>query len=275
MALPSGQATFSDFCRPGALPLSAIVVVYNELEKLPSCLRSVSFCDEVILCDISCSNASRSIARELATKIIAAEKVPYKEIILPSLVAEARHDWLLLLDPDEVVDVRLVPLIRTALSAVTPEVCGVRLPWRFYFKGEALRSTPWGGLKYKSFIVNRKRVEFRPLVHHELQQHAGTEWFTIEETSGAVVHHYWIDSYAQFFEKHLRYIQAEGEARYKKGKRFEIRKLVSYAISLSASQLRPTAWLKDGRRGIVLCCLYIWYEVLSALSLRKYQRSRQ
>jgi hypothetical protein len=98
------------------------------------------------------------------------------------------------LDPDEVMDPHLVPLIREALAAPPPDVCGYGLPWEFYFRGRKLSATPWGGHKYKGTLINRTRVEVRPLVHRGMAPHVGMRWGTIDGPETAIIHHFWIDA---------------------------------------------------------------------------------
>ena len=44
------------------------MVVYNEERRLEACLKSLSFCDEIIVCDIGSEDRSAVIAEELANK---------------------------------------------------------------------------------------------------------------------------------------------------------------------------------------------------------------
>ena len=253
------------------LPLSAIVVCYNEDARLRDCLRSLLFCDEIIVCDLGSEDRSVAIASGLATSILHAEHVPYVEVVMPSLVEQARHDWIFRLDPDEVVDPHLVPRIRDALIESREKVCGYHLPWEFYFRGRKLIGTPWGGRKYKEFITNRNRVEYQTYVHSSVTARPGMHWETIDGPGTAVVRHFWVDTYRQLFEKHWRYLQYEGEARYKTGQEFGTLRFLVNSLRLLKNNLRPSAWWKDGLRGLFLCCFFVWYETSARLFLLAYQ----
>jgi glycosyltransferase involved in cell wall biosynthesis len=253
------------------LPLSAIVVSFNEEVRLADCLKSLLFCDEIIVCDLGSTDGSLAIAAKLATRVIRADRVPVSDVIVPSVVGEASHDWILRLDPDEVIDPELEPLIRRALAEPQPDVCGYNLPWRFYFCGKRLAVTPWGGRKYKGSLANRTRLRFQPYVHRGATALPGMHWETIEGSETATIHHFWVDSYAQLFEKHLRYIRIEGEARYHTGERFRAWTALKCLARLLLINLRPAAWWKDGLQGLFLCCFFVWYEASAALSLRAYQ----
>jgi glycosyltransferase involved in cell wall biosynthesis len=253
------------------LPLSATVVSCNEEVRLADCLKSLTFCDEIIVCDLGSTDRTLAIAAELATSVLSAEHVPYAEMVIPSLVEQARHDWIFRLDPDEVVDPHLVPWIRQALIESPDLVCGYYLPWEFYFRGRKLIGTFWGGRKYKVFVTNRTRVEYRPYAHYPVTARPGMRWETIDGPAEAIIHHFWVDTYGQLFEKHLRYLENEGEARYKTGQRFRTSAFLLNSLGLLKHNLRPSAWWKDGLRGLFLCCFFIWYETSARLSLLAYQ----
>jgi glycosyltransferase involved in cell wall biosynthesis len=74
------------------LPLTAIVVCFNEDRRLADCLKSISFCDEIIVCDLGSTDRSLAIAAELATKVTHAERVPVNDVIFLFLFVEIRHD---------------------------------------------------------------------------------------------------------------------------------------------------------------------------------------
>ena len=96
-------------------------------------------------------------------------------------------------------------------------------------------------------------------------------WKTIDGSEGAIIHHFWIDTYGQLFKKHWRYIRIEGKARYKTGERFRIVSFLMNSLRLTKHQLRPASWWNDGLLGLFLCSFFVWYETSARLSLLIYQ----
>jgi hypothetical protein len=97
-------------------PLCVGVLARDEVEELERCLGSVGWADEVVvLLDSRGSEACEAVARKLASRV---EKQPYAGDLAQkrACTALASHDWVLLLDADEVVTPELARSIRAALQ---------------------------------------------------------------------------------------------------------------------------------------------------------------
>jgi len=95
--------------------LSVCVIVCDEERELPRCLDSVGFADEiVIVVDAKSTDRSEAIARERASRV---EVRPYDGDIEQKRFATslATRDWILVVDPDEVVRPQLAESIQAAL----------------------------------------------------------------------------------------------------------------------------------------------------------------
>src|ERR1700755_3103275 len=80
--------------------LSACIITYNEADRIEACLRSVSFCDEIIVVDSHSTDATREIARSLGARVIERDWPGYRSQ-KQFAVDNAVHDWVLCLDADE------------------------------------------------------------------------------------------------------------------------------------------------------------------------------
>ncbi len=99
-----------------SVPLSVCVLACNEAMELERSLASVSWADEiVVLVDEKSRDATESVARRLASRV---ERRAYAGDVdqKRSCAALAKHDWILVLDPDEVVSKSLAESIRNCLE---------------------------------------------------------------------------------------------------------------------------------------------------------------
>jgi len=97
-------------------PLSVCVLVCDEADALVACLATVDWADEiVVVVDAKSTDASEEVARRLASRV---EIRPYAGDVEQkrACAALARHDWILILDPDERVTPELADSIRRALA---------------------------------------------------------------------------------------------------------------------------------------------------------------
>lgn len=99
------------------LPVSVCVLACNEAAELERCLRSVSDWadDVVVVVDAKSHDASDEVARRFTPRV---EIRPYAGDVEQKryCTSLARHDWVFVIDPDEVVTPALAESIRVALE---------------------------------------------------------------------------------------------------------------------------------------------------------------
>ena len=84
----------------GQSRLSACIITYNEADRIEDCLRSVSFCDELVVVDSHSTDSTRDIARSLGARVIERDWPGYRTQ-KQFAVDTASSDWVLCLDADE------------------------------------------------------------------------------------------------------------------------------------------------------------------------------
>ena len=267
----ASQRAFVCEARPEPLDISAIVVCRNEADKLADCLRSLRWCDQIIVLDLESTDASRTIAEQWADRV---ESRPFSPIVEPLRVEGsliAKHDWCLFVDPDEQFPACMAERIRAVLAGC-PDAASVRLPWQFYFKGRRLDGTVWGGRRrFKQFLVHRKRSRIVPLSLVSSEPLPGHPEIYMLPREENYVRHDWIDSYFQLFEKHLRYARKEGESRYERGVRFRWRQLILSPLRAARTSLVTFDGWRIGWRGVALSLFFGLFELAGQMSLGGYQ----
>lgn len=95
--------------------LSAVVTTFDNADTIDTCLRSVAFCDEIVVLDSGSTDATRDIAERLGARTIVE---PFKGYSAQkqSAIDRAAHDWVLLLDSDEWLDADAQPEILRAIA---------------------------------------------------------------------------------------------------------------------------------------------------------------
>jgi glycosyltransferase involved in cell wall biosynthesis len=256
------------------LPITAIVASHDEAHLLPACLEALAFCDELIVVDIASSDDTRAVAERHGARVIESEWVPIAERARARPVAEARHDWLLIRDPDEVIPAELEHQLRALLPTLGDDVAVVTAPTQRYFAGRPLRGTAWGGVQKDRLLANRRLVEFPTAVHRRLIRKEGARDAEIPPDGDNAIRHYWVDGYGTFVRRHLRYMRLEGTDRAEGGEITGPRAIAATPLrSFRDSFFRDRGW-RDGPRGLALSLLYALYKTGAELMLLREVRRR-
>ncbi len=253
--------------------ISAIVTTYNEDKRLSECLSRLSFCDELIVVDLGSRDNSIKIAKKYATKVINYKRVFQVEQILSKFAPILKNKWILHIDPDEILDERLIDeMIRGIIN--NPNAAIICVPIHYYFKGKKLNHTIWGGdKKFRKILINKNRVIFKSRVHRGIEL-LDKKYKIIRLKSKHSIKHFWIDSYKQLFQKHKRYIKLEGQSRYDNGMRYSFRQKISESIKSLMRCLIKEKGIFGGFNEIFLSIFYGWYIWQANNSLKKYEKTK-
>lgn len=251
-----------------------MVVGYNEAHFLEACLSSISFCDEIVYTDLGSTDDSIAIAEKYSATIFHREKVPSCEFIQAEMVHKLKNDWVIFIDPDERVDVKLKEDIEFEFKGFQlNELLGaVSVPWVFYFKKHKLKGTVWGGSNEKVLLVNRNRFHFKPIVHFGRELVEGFSALSIPYKKVNCLHHYWMNSYKVFIAKHRRYLKNEPQDRYDLGHRVGRKKLITGFFDAFSESFFTKNGYKDGLIGLYLCAFWGWYEYSIVFKMYKIQK---
>nr|WP_067063012.1 glycosyltransferase [Mucilaginibacter sp. L294] len=257
--------------------ISAIVVGRNEGSKLENCLRSLLFCNDIIYADLDSKDHSLAIAEKFNCRVYNYKKYgPSCEYTQADLISEAINDWVILLDPDEAVDVALQHDIIEALNRLSAmaHIGSIDVPWQFYFGKKRLNGTVWGYRNRKAIVVNKNRYEILPITHYGRRLRPGFENLSIKLTGKNVLHHYWMDDAKSFIAKHKKYLKDEGTDRYNLGQRISVAG-ISYNIFYEFLRCFViTKGYKDGFTGLFLSFFWTWYCFKSNVSLYSVMKKR-
>ena len=120
--------------------LSALVVVYNEEKRLPSCLANLRFADEVVVVLDKCTDGSKRIALEFGARIVEGNWEREGDRRNTGIKACA-SDWVLEVDADEHVPPALAVEVRKVIATTSFDWHEIPVD---NFIGERLVRHGWG-----------------------------------------------------------------------------------------------------------------------------------
>ena len=199
--------------------LSACIITFNEADRIEACVRSVAFCDEVIVVDSHSTDATRERAAALGARVIERDWPGYRSQ-KQFAVDSARNDWVLCLDADERVSEALRAEIESRAERGFGDYAGWSVPRITYYFGKFLRH----GNAYPDRLVrlfDRRRGRWVGREIHETPRVEGP----VGRLKGAL-EHYSYRSLADHHQRMQRYAELMGQALYESGKRCGLGKVL-------------------------------------------------
>ena len=120
------------------MKLTACIITFNEADRIDACLRSLSFCDEIVVVDSHSTDATRQIAGSLNARVIERDWPGYRSQ-KQFAVEAASNDWVLCLDADERVTSQLREEIEALRARGFAEHAGWSVPRITDYFGQFLR----------------------------------------------------------------------------------------------------------------------------------------
>jgi glycosyltransferase involved in cell wall biosynthesis len=122
--------------------VSACIVARDEEDRLPDCLASLAWCDEVLVVDSHSSDRTREIAAAAGARVIERDwpgHVAQKEFAIRA----ARHDWVFCIDADERVSPELAAQIDATRARDFDGAPGFSVPRVSRYLGRWIRHGTW------------------------------------------------------------------------------------------------------------------------------------
>ncbi|MEQ8350108.1 MAG: glycosyltransferase family 2 protein [Leptospiraceae bacterium] len=261
--------------------LSACIITLNEQDNLPDCLRSLDFVSEIVIVDSGSRDNTQKIARAAGARLFKREFDNYIDQ-KNFAIQKARGPWILFLDADERIDVRLNAEIRKLFSAspgsdisrgsspvkpeVRPSTAGYKVPRRTFYLGRWIRHSGWYP-DYSIRLFRKGSGQFEGRTFHETVK--------IRGRAGKLhnpILHFSYRSIRQHLDVINRYSELFARERLSLGKRngvlFSLGKGLIKFLTMYVWRLG----FLDGRAGLVIAVLGSYYNFLKYIKVWEYSR---
>jgi glycosyltransferase involved in cell wall biosynthesis len=192
------------------VPVSFLLPVRNEAGNLPRCLASITWADEIFVVDSQSSDGSGEIAERAGARVVqfqfsgtwpkkknwALENLPFS------------HEWVFILDADEVLPPEAKDEIERIVTGTDPTVTGYWINRRFMFMGRWLRHAYYPNWNLRLFKHALGRYEKLTEVDTQSGDNEVHEHVVVQGRTARLkceMDHYAFPSVEVFVEKHNRY----------------------------------------------------------------------
>ncbi len=195
------------------LPISAVLITLNEEQVIEPTLQALHWCDEIVVVDSGSTDNTVAICQAYGCKVIYNEFKGYG-LQKKFAVNCAAHNWVFVIDADEVVPQALHLEIEGAMQALAQTgYSGFRLPRANYFMGHVLR---YGGEHNKLHLrlFDKRAGNFNEDIVHEKAEVKGS----IGTLKNRLLHYSYRDI-TDYFNKFNKYTTAGAQQLNQRGKK--------------------------------------------------------
>ncbi len=186
--------------------VSVLILTLNEEMNLPRCLESLKWCDEVVVLDSYSSDQTAGIAASHNARFVQRAFDDYANQRNYGLnEIEYKHEWILMVDADEVVPQDLAEEIGS-LTDDNTNVAMYRMLRKDFFMGKWIKHSS-GYPTWFGRLVRKGKVRVERAINEEYHTSGETGYLR-----GHLVHYPFNKGFQDWFNKHNRY--STMEARY-------------------------------------------------------------
>lgn len=228
---------------PGTLPISAVIITRDAERHLAAVLAACDFCAERLILDSGSADATERIARAAGARFERQEFLGYGPQKRRA-VALARHDWILALDADEVLDDAARRAI-VDLDLSDPLACW-QLRRRTFIGRREIRHGRWAR-DHVLRLFNRTTAAFKPLLVHEEVEASRPPGLL----QGSILHASYTDL-LDVITRSLRYAPLKAEVMRAKGQRCGLWSLPLRGLAAFFGSYVTAGGWRDGAAGFVI-----------------------
>jgi glycosyltransferase involved in cell wall biosynthesis len=246
--------------------ITVCIIACNEAEVLPRCLDSVAWADEiVIVVDGKSHDRTEEVARARAHRV---EVRPYEgDIEQKSYCNElASHDWVFIVDPDEVVTDELGRAIEQAVQTATESDAAFEVNRLTYYLGRWVRHGDFFP-DWKLRLFRRSRASWAGRNPHGRIEVEGR----VTRLSGELEHYSYRDL-ADHVARIQRFSGVSAKAMFEEGRRAHLIDLVLRPAARFVRGYFLKAGFRDGRQGFIIAATTGFYVFLKYAKLWELQR---
>lgn len=242
--------------------ISGLIITFNEEKNIEEVIKSLEFCDEIIIIDSFSTDNTVSLAKKFPKVKLIQNKFEDFTKQRNLALSEAKNDWVLFLDADE----RLTPSLTQEIQET---ITSDKAKDAYYF--------------YRIFFVGNQKIGFSGTQNDKnfrlfrkskatyIQEKKVHETLHVKGTTGVLKNkllHYSFENYEAFKSKMLFYGELKGKELFQKGKHYHFFTQWSKTIFKFLKTYFIKLGILDGKNGLMISYLQSLYVYKTHESLK-------
>lgn len=224
--------------------ISAVIIVKNGALSIAKTLDSLCDFDEVLVYDNGSTDDTQRIVTGRPNCRFIQDTFEGFGVTRNKAVSQAKHNWILILDADEVLERELSEYLRT--HDFNPKVI-YRLNFKAFYKHIQVRHCGWSNQKISRFY-HRENSRFTEDYVHEILVEVG---LTVEDINQGSVLHFSYESLSDFIRKVDHYSSLYAQSNQGKKSSSPLKAFLSGIYSFFRTYILKRGFL-DGYVGLII-----------------------
>ena len=226
------------------MSLSVVIITKNEEDIIGMCLDAVlQLSDDIVVIDSGSTDATEQICLSKNVRFFAHFWDGYSKNKNYG-IDQTKHNWVLSIDADEILNTALITAIRKELLA--PAADAYDIAFKNVFLGRALHYGSWAGEKHVR-LFKKKNIRWQGDIHEKLT----LEGAKTSMLDGHILH-YSMRSLEQYSAKKNTYTSLAAEEMFMRGKKAGFVKIILSPLFRFISDYFLKLGFMDGFQGFVL-----------------------
>ena len=250
------------------MKISAVVIAFNEENKISDAIKSVAWADEILVVDSESTDHTRAIAERLGATVLI-NKWRGFSVQKQFAVDRAAHDWIFSLDADERVSDELrSEILRLKNSDETILADGYRIPRLSFYMNRPIRHGGWYPDWQLRFFDRRKGKWKKALIHESVEMADGAR---VEKLKNDILHFSVEDVSHHHRMIGERYAPLAAEQMFERGKRATTLKIFTAGATAFLQTYILKGGFLDGLAGFAIARFAAHHSFLKYLLLSELQ----
>ncbi len=252
------------------MTITASMSVFNEESRIEATLRSLMWCDEIVILDKESTDRTCEIARKYTDKIITTPHREFRSDELRIAFENITSEWVLATTASDLVHPELATQIRELTQRADFPYDVIHVPFRRYVLGLETARSPWHSALNP--VVFRKSIaKINDNNVHAALVFDSRRHYKMSRSSRACMYHLTHATADIMMERHMRYWHADARAQLSD---LSLRAALMVVLkSFFIVVFRRRTWLM-GWDGMALSFAYLSYSMMRFVYIWEKRRSK-
>jgi len=187
--------------------ISVLINTFNEEKNIENCLKAVEWADEIVVVDMYSDDKTVEIASRYTDKIFYFKRMGYADPARQFALEKATYDWILVVDADELVPLKLKNILSEIAGKDLADV--VYIPRSNYFAGKKINGLGMGTLHdMQPRFFKKGYLNFGDEIHNFFKVESKARIYRIKNPEESFTHLSYLD-FEQYFDRMNNYSTIE------------------------------------------------------------------